>query len=97
MLHSSSVILLTAHILLSIEKIVQKCQETEAFFALVPWLWDFFAQVCSKVHFPTKLVLAAAAEISPMEAHVLAKDAGMLCERWVCAAGAVGGHRDLWA
>lgn len=35
----------------------------------------------------------AAAEIPPMEA----KDRGVICERWVCAAGAVRGHGDLWA
>lgn len=27
---------------------------------------------------------------------MLAEDCGMLCEHWVCTAGAVGGHRDFW-
>ena len=67
-------------------------------FLRPPQLWDFFCSVCSEVKFPTELVLpAAATDIPPREAHVLAKDCCVLCERWVCAAGAVGGHGDLWA
>lgn len=56
----------------------------------------FFFSVYSKVKFPTELVLVGG-EIPPWEAPVLAKDCGVLCKSWVCAAGAVGGHRDLWA
>lgn len=34
--------------------------------------------------------------VSAEETHVLAEDCGMLCEHWVCTAGAVGGPRDFW-
>lgn len=60
------------------------------FFGAIEALGFFFCSVCSKVKFPIKLVLAAA-EIPPVEAHVLGGDCGM------CVSAGSGGHRDLWA